>query len=436
MQMVAQLEEYFFVIICERCTRIFRVGESKVMVEQVVCPSCGLETPSEYNFCVTCNKQVRCLNAGSGKMLIAGKSVCFGCGKPIESAGQEANLTTLVRRTKRRGENYDDLFELKTTQEVAIALAGGLLNHVLNSAAQRPFSPTKQTGTPAANISPAITDGLFAGQADFDVPPEEVSNTPPQTPSTSGASNYFTRDGAHLLKMGWDYKGSSWADQQRRFLLLYTSAYVQEFQESVPDLDHFKAVAEEAKIIDKINFNRYLKGLIGKELTKKSDGYILSYDGIKTVERILEEMSAPGAKAGYDYTKQTPSDGKEKRRLSDKEKDVVEEWTAEKVELGKLEIRVIEQARDYAMVALWMLQVYLKKREAFLWNEAYLYITKCSSHVKATPEAFSRALANPNNKDYFGCADGHYFLTPKAQEIVEGWTAGRSVKSGKDKGAK
>lgn len=81
------------------------------------------------------------------------------------------------------------------------------------------------------------------------------------------------------------------------------------------------------------------------------------------------------------------------------------------------------------MVALWVTTIYLKKAEAVRWNDAYYFFKEKFKTISATPQGFSRALSNPNNKKYFGQSGELYFLTSEGKRKVEEWIAGKPFES-------
>jgi hypothetical protein len=79
------------------------------------------------------------------------------------------------------------------------------------------------------------------------------------------------------------------------------------------------------------------------------------------------------------------------------------------------------------MLAVWAITVRLKKATTVRWNEAFHFLTTKYPTASASPDAFSRALSNPANGRFFGEASGKYYLTPKGEELVEGWLTGKPV---------
>ncbi len=112
----------------------------------------------------------------------------------------------------------------------------------------------------------------------------------------------------------------------------------------------------------------------------------------------------------------------------------MQEWAQEKVDLENLEVREIRQARDYALLSLWILTIHLKKTNAVRWNDAYYYFKEKFTTISVEPESFSRAISKTLNDKYFRKSGDQYFLSSEGQQKVEGWIAGQPIESSNDLG--
>ena len=114
-------------------------------------------------------------------------------------------------------------------------------------------------------------------------------------------SKYFKVDGEVLVSIHKDFKGTTWAEQQKRFIILYTWAYNKAFNKPVPNKGHFKTVAQSASVYDQFNFSNYLNAILKKELSPTSNGFILSSDGERENKKILEEIDNQDVREGKKY---------------------------------------------------------------------------------------------------------------------------------------
>ena len=291
---------------------------------------------------------------------------------------------------------------------------------------QKPFA-LKRGDVPLSPIPKALAEGTAEQDTVTTEQTEEIDSPSVAngTPFTAGL--LFRRDGEILLAETKDYKGSSWADQQRRFILLYASAYELSLGKPVPGVEHFKAVAEKASVLDKNNFTRYTSETVVKYFLTTSTGLALNQDGKREVERIISEINNPQTTPGHEYWNQSHSDTTNRYWLSDKDKERLHSWTQENVDLGRLDILKIKSGRDYALLAFWLIIDYLKKGDCFRWNEAYEFLKAKYQAISASPETFSKAVKSASNSKYFRESGEAYFLTPEAKTTVENWIAGTST---------
>lgn len=399
----------------------------------LMCPHCGVETPDEYNFCISCDKQVKCLNADCNKKLVAGKPFCFGCGQPLVSINlAQSQPNRYVRDVTQKGKNYEEHTEFSVSDHAVSELAPFIVGQMISSSSRRTYESARIDTPPTPLIShKALNAGATAPEGEETPPPEPEQTAKPEQPrtSTSAASRYFERDGDFLVPTEKDFRGKTWADQQRHFVLLYTSAYFDIFQKPVPSKEHFKTVSEKANIYDASNFAKHLKKLVNEHLTELSEGLKLNDRGTKEVVKILSLMDDEKAPSGYEYWGRVSNSHAKRHRLSKEDKDRLHGWTAEEVQLGNLNIRDIKSARDYAMVSLWIITIHLKKANAVRWNDAYYFFKEKFQTIAATPEAFSLAMRNEANEKYFRQSDEMFFLASDGVKKVEEWIGGKPVSS-------
>jgi hypothetical protein len=261
--------------------------------------------------------------------------------------------------------------------------------------------------------------------------PEATASPIVETHSV-GAAQYFERDGDYLVATIKDFKGTTWADQQKRFILLYASAYNQIFGQLVPDKEHFKKAAERASILDPSNFTKYLSEATRTYLSEIGGKFKLNHDGEKEVKTILARIEDDNIGSGNRYWERSTSSSTRRQRFNKDDKTKVQEWAQEEVDLGSLNVRDIRQAKDYALVSLWILTTHLNKAEAVRWNDAYYYFREKFTTLSVQTDAFSRALSKPENDRYFRKAGELFYLTSEGQQKVEGWVAGDPINSSND----
>jgi hypothetical protein len=334
----------------------------------IVCPLCDAETSSEYNFCINCDCQIQCLNDTCGRKLIPGKTFCLGCGQPLaKTSAIQTQPNRYIRNIKQSGKTYEEHTEFSLSDhavgEIAPFVVGQIMASPLQSShpkSPRAPVPIKQ---PLVNLNDALPELESSRLPEaLDLQPRELQGV--------GAAQYFVRDGEYLVVEVKDFKGSTWAEQQKRFILLYASAYYQSFGQPVPDKEHFKKAAEKASIFDSSNFTKYLGEAIRTYLSEIGGGFKLNKDGEKEVGSILAKIEDENVGAGNKYwERSTGAVGKRQVRNKD-DKARIEDWAQEDVALGSLDVRDLQRGRDYALVSLWILTVCLKKAEAIRWIDA------------------------------------------------------------------
>lgn len=399
----------------------------------ITCPHCGTETSSQYNFCVACDKQWRCLNRDCGKLLITGKTFCLGCGQPLTSVMlPQSQPNTYIRNMKQQGRNYEEHVEFSVSDHAVTELAPFIVGQMLSPSTHRVYEKTGITGPANSNRTvPPITamgEHQEVPQLPLGEPEPPATDTVQLSQPLNGAARYFVRDGDFLVATVKDFRGKNWAHQQKHFVLLYASAYHQIFQGPISSKEHLKSAAEKTGVYDSSNFTRYLGEVIREYFTELSTGYQLNPDGEKEITRIIALIDDDKAKPGHEYWSRASTPPAKRPRLSNQDKSKLHEWAQEEVQLGSLDIRRINKARDYALVSLWVIIAHLKKAEAVRWNDAYYYFKEKYKAISASPEAFSYAIKNDTNK-YFRQTDDLFFLSPEGQEKVENWIAGELVES-------
>lgn len=385
----------------------------------IICPSCNEETSSEHNFCTTCDKQIKCLNSTCNKLLIKGKTFCFNCGQSINAITTQNQPNKYIRRLQ--DGKYEEYEEFNVSDHAVTELAPFIVGR-MNVRSQQRTHPIK-------NIDNSFERKIEEDQQlDEREEPLQLAANEIKTDTIANdneTSKYFRIDGEVLVSIHKDFKGTTWAEQQKRFVILYTWAYNKIFNKPVPNKEHFKTVAQSASVYDRFKFPSYLEAILKKELSSTSTGYILSSDGEKEVKKILEEIENVNVKEGKKYWDRNSATNDKRERLKADDKKRIESWVSETVELGQLEIRNISSPTDYALLALWILTIHLKKQETVRRLDAYYYLKSKYPSVSASSSNFSRAMSSSAAKKFIKASDDDkYYLTTDGQTLVENWING------------
>jgi hypothetical protein len=401
-----------------------------IMSLTLTCPSCNSETPNEYNFCIVCNQQVKCLSPDCGKRLVPSKPFCFSCGQAIAKVpASQTQTNRYVRSIKQSGKTFEELTEFSMSDHAVSEIAPFIVGQVMSKSQRITYPVASNVSVPSQQLSLNLSDALTEIPTP-QLPEATVSSTP--EPNLVGAAIYFEQDGDYLIANIKDFKGTTWADQQKRFILLYASAYHQIFGQFVPDKEHFKKAAERASILDPNNFTKYLAEAIRTYLSEIGGRFKLNHDGEKEVKAILARIEDDNIASGNKYWERSNTTAGKRQRFNKDDKTRVQNWAQEEVSLGSLSIRDIRSAKDYALVSLWILTVHLSEAEAVRWNDAYYYFKEKFTTLSVKPETFSRALSKSENGRYFQKAGELFYLTSEGQQKVESWIAGAPISASDD----
>jgi len=400
--------------------------------ETLICQFCQSSTPTEFNFCIECDQQIKCIECGS--KTFNGKDYCLKCSKPLavkKSNSQAPNH--YVRTVEKVGKNYKEHIEFSLSDKAVSEIAPFVISQTMP---EHQGTPQTKKLVPNRGAEDAtyeeISDKVSQSSIEQENAEVEMQNsrvgqnqTIATNPTTS-YSKYFQRDGDILIPYDNDFKGKSWSEQQRNFIILYTKAYYEIMGQPVPDKEHYKIAGNKISIIDKGNISAYINKATTTFMSSLSNGYVLNKKGESEADNITKLMSNESEKPGYQYWVRTASGPVAKPRLSNEDKARIDIWTSDDVNLGELDIRNITTAKNYSLPSLWIITIHLKKAGAVKWNEAYYYLTKKFATTAVKAENFSKAMHNKDNDKLFSkSVEGDFYLSPEAQETVENWISGK-----------
>lgn len=397
--------------------------------KEVICQFCKELTPNEYNFCVICDSQTKCLECG--KKTFPGKDYCLSCSKPLmvkKNGSQAPNhyLRTVEQDGDKRKEHTEFSLSDKSVAEIAPFVVAQILpdNRIGNGPVALPPSSDESETSATDVTSKTNVDNSSAS---------EIPKTEQETANIDKL-RFFTEDSGVLIATIKDFKGKNWAEQQKNFLVLYCFFYKLVFDKPIPSDEHLRSAADKIDIVDKNNFTTYLKGTHSSYLMPFKGGFILNDDGIKRANILIALLDNAQAPEGDKYWMKTKtSSAPAAPRIKEEDKKKAEAWTKEKVELGKLDVLELKLAREYAMFAVWSITVALKKGESVKRSEAFHYLTTKYSNISVKSEAFLKAIDN-NRPKYFESnqTDGTCYLTKFGKQCVEDWVSGKAKPSAAD----
>jgi hypothetical protein len=373
------------------------------------CVYCESLINNEYNFCVQCEKQIKCLKCG--EFLLANKTKCLKCGTLITNDDRPQSLLNQLTLEESQTKNSSSRSIKGSLSDTAIVHIASLLS----SGMSRPVSGNKARKTDAA-----------AGQVALPFMEENVDSITNQENTTNGSLHfqsgtdkvlkYFVKDGSSLATKTIDFKGSNKKEQQIRLMLLFVAAYTAIYGKPVPNQQTIFDSLERNNMLDINAKAKHYKFVETNYLMQVESGYSLKIEGEKEVEKIINEMEDK-TKIGFtDWDK--PGKTRANKALDDENNKKIKEWLETDLNIGTFDIRTLQTPTKYALFGLYLLSVILKVGKAFSYSVVYEYLSKKFT-IPVGKDAIRKALSAKGNASRFEkSSDGSYYLTPTGEKEV------------------
>ena len=202
------------------------------------------------------------MDSDCNELLLEGKTFCFNCGKSVNAITKQNQPNRYVRRVK-DGE-YEEHEELNVSDHAVSELAPFIVGR-MNVRSQQKAYHVKNIGVSSEKKTEDTQ--LLEEKRDTSQPPTNKVNTD-SVDQENEAFKYFRTDGEVLVSIHKDFKGTTWAEQQKRFFILYTWAHNKLLNKPVPNKEHIKTAAKSASIYDRFKFPSYFEAVSKKELFK------------------------------------------------------------------------------------------------------------------------------------------------------------------------
>lgn len=394
------------------------------------CQYCGTDLDDKYNFCLNCNRQVKCLNCR--EVLVRDKMICLICGQPLVSqTGAQGQVNEFTLEEDRTESSAHRRISGRFTDEAfgnAAALFGGLtqsrnVDPHPTSSRQKPLTPI---GGPPLEQSSEHADE-FSDQRDSLRTQETFTPDERNGSDRSRALKLFRQHGDNdIIPTQIDFKGESWKEQQRQFVILYVWAYNEILGHPVPSEENVFAAAKRVTVYDVNNTRRYYREFANEYLLSTDQGLELNTRGFQLVEEIVGEIEGSPEEEGFVYWKGTSKSGAKRSAGSKKAQEEVDDWVNKAVDIGDFDIRELRSARELGMFAIWSITKRPNLAPAVKPRMAYQYLTKKYTTVPVGQQAIVNAMGR-NNSKFQRTADGSYYLTSQAQREVEAWIEAGTV---------
>ena len=388
------------------------------------CPYCNEKINESFNFCVKCEKQVKCLNQDCCSVLIKDKTRCLCCGVPVQKLQPSlvAPMNTFSLHEEQSEKGYLRDVQLSFTNEATSCVASGLNGYVpftLPARHQKNISNEQQEVIkPPFQISAEKTtqipnNSTLDSQSNFDINIAKDVNL-------NCHLNYFEQnESGYLVSKTPDYKGKNKKLQQQRFCLLYVWAYLLYFNNPV-SRENLNQAAKDNGVYDK-NFANYLKDTAIRFFISNEDSFKLNPAGKAEINRILAEMQNEELK-GIEYW--NPKKRTSSSRMNQEDIQKIDQWIGRESRFDNqnFDIKKLNKAYEYAILALYDLTKELNVQQSVKPALAIDYLLKRYTTVSKSKKAIKEALANKNYCKYFSRTDeGTYYLNLEAEQIAESW---------------
>lgn len=380
------------------------------------CPYCNFLIDEAYNFCASCEQQVKCLSCGS--YLIKDKSKCLKCGNFLNTPQTVAtSMNNFSLEEEQSDSNYSRKLNLSFTDNAIDKVASVLSGYVPLVPPKSPKHVAQQQLTLPFLQTSEENEQLEQSEIMND---EAVETTAKNILDNNSPSDYFEKDGqGFLMSNNPDYKGKNKKLQQQRFSILYLSAYHSLNGEAVPN-SHLTEAAKKNGVHDH-NYSTYLKETASRFFTKLDGTFKLNPAGNAELRTIQAEIQDSGV-SGFAYWNSTRKRTSRNSRATKEDAQRVEQWVQMSSKFDSLDVRELSTTSDLAILALYDITKELKVETAVKPSLAYEYLTKRYKTVSITNKNLSDTLSGKRCKKYFErTSEGLYYLTQEAESLAESW---------------
>lgn len=389
--------------------------------EQTVsnCPYCNSPIDEAYNFCVSCERQVKCLKCSN--YLLKDKSKCLKCGSVIDtSQPNHTPMNNFSLEEEQSDQNYSRKLNLSFTDtaidKVASVLGGYVPLTPVNIPKRTSFSEQQPILPPFQVLKEEVNH-----KQDISAQEQRINNTVEDQLEANSPLTYFDKDTqGFLVSKTPDYKGKNKKLQQQRFSLLYVWAYYLIFNEAVPK-EHLNQAAKANGMYDK-NYAKYLDDVASRSFIKLDGTFKLNPGGQAEVHKIILEMQDSDLK-GVEYWIQTRKNSSKGSRKTKDDSQKINQWIELQSRFDNFNVKNLSTAVEYALLALYDITKELKTEDAVKPGLAYEYLLKRYKTISVNQTNFTKALTNTkdSNKYFSRTSEGLYYLTPDGESFVENW---------------
>lgn len=404
------------------------------------CPYCSTPIEAELNFCVGCERQVKCLQCG--KALYRDKRICLVCGMTVGGTAPHDAVNRYSYREEYTPDTGSRSIELSLTDyavKEAAPLFGERLPPLHTNGDRFPSGAIRnRMGIAGSPPTPTeVLEAKLAGEPSVEAPEanEERQSESPPVDGGGELTQMFDKDSEGcLIPKHPDYKGKSKREQQERFIILYVAAYALHHSGANPTKEHIFHAASKNSLFDRNLAQSYFPILAKTHLVGVDGNFTLNTAGRIRLVKILDEMRKDIS--GYAYWEPSTRSGAVRSRIGKDDRTRILEWVQKESRCSAVNIRKHQTAHELAMFAIYDLTKELKFAEAVKPAVAYEYLKERYKTIPISIGAFTSCLCRKAHAGRFKkTEDGLYYLTPEAEEVVESWIRDASASESGGDGA-
>ena len=345
------------------------------------CPYCDTQINEEYNFCLSCERQVKCLECGS--YLFKDKSKCLKCGSLVKNAQPSSTpMNSFSLEEEQSDSNYSRKINLSFTDAAIDKVSYVLNGNVPLSISKKNNQSTQSQQQLTFPFAQVASDRNHLDNSE--ITNEEILETTAKSVSDDNpAYNYFDKDSqGFFISTSHDYKGKNKKLQQQRFSLLYVWAYNSINGEPVPSKDHLSQAARLNGIYDQ-NYSHHLNDVANRYFIKSDGTFKLNPSGKAHLKEIQTEME-DSELCGFVYSNSTRKKSSRGSRTTKEDSQKVEQWVQMPSKFDKFDVRELKALAEYGIFCIYIITKELKIENAVKPSLAYEYLTKKSEGVTKT----------------------------------------------------
>lgn len=386
------------------------------------CPYCETVIAYELNFCIECERQVKCLACGG--LLFKDKTRCLRCGELLKADDLQTNS----------GSTNSYTLEEKTTETSTyrrIELVAS--DNAVDAFASR---------LPLGNIAPLRTvEGEFRATQDsrlltepqsdnyLDVVDDEVNRDSDASEQTQVSDNSSIEIGALFSdhsqfeiipsKTLRDYiQGQSTKKaRQQKFAILYVWGFNERTGRNITRSELI-AIMQHEDLHDG-NTWKHLGSVINDYFVVNGNNYrINDYDGRAEIDMILDEIRNPKPKDQGQEVKSNKI-GRPSGSSNKKELETINPWLEMSINLpASFDVRRLGSATDWTLFAIYVLTKLLKVEDTVEPGVAYAYISKKYPTLSVKRKTFRDSLSR-DKSNVLRSVSGGYSLTQIGEEKIK-----------------